>query len=148
MQTPNALRAHGINDRELIEQTIRSIYDLCYKGDYLSILHWAAEDIQCVMQGSWSLQTIPSPSFGKAAVEQSLRAFSIDFEYIHYEIHELLIDGDRAAVHRSVTARNRGTGHPVANGFWSHFRFRDGLIVEYAEYADTIRLAHLMGYER
>ena len=82
----------------------------------------------------------------KAAVAQAMRAITIDLEYIDYEIHELLIDGDRAAVHRTVTARNRGAGHPVTGGLWSYFRFRDGLIVEYAEYADSLGLAQLMGH--
>lgn len=146
LQTPETLRAHGVNDRELIEQTIRSVYDLRAKGDYLGVLKWVAEDVRCVMQGTWSLQTIPSPTVGKAAVAQAMRAITIDLEYIDYEIHELLIDGDRAAVHRTVTARNRGAGHPVTGGLWSYFRFRDGLIVEYAEYADSLGLAQLMGH--
>ena len=113
MQTPETLRALGVNDRELIEQTIRTIYYLRSIGDYEGLLELVAEDVKCVLQGTWSLQTIPSPTFGKAAIAQALRTLSIDLEYIDYKFHELLIDGDRAAVHLTITARNRGAAPGV-----------------------------------
>lgn len=65
------------------------------------------------------------------------------YENLGSTIHELVIDGDRAALHRAAKLRNRGTGEVVSIDVCDFFRFRDGLVVEFSEYPDSAALAKL-----
>ena len=49
----------------------------------------------------------------------------------------------RVAMHRTARIRNRGTGRAVDIGMWNFVTFRNGLIVEFAEYPDTEAFAQL-----
>nr|WP_298422750.1 nuclear transport factor 2 family protein [Rhodoblastus sp.] len=60
-------------------------------------------------------------------------------------MHELVIDGDRAALHRTSRLRNRGTGETISIDVCDFFRFRDGLVVEFSEYPDFAALQRLDG---
>jgi ketosteroid isomerase-like protein len=48
----------------------------------------------------------------------------------------VLIDGDQVAVHRTGQTRPRGGGDLITFDSVDFLRFRDGLIVEFTEFAD------------
>ena len=45
---------------------------------------------------------------------EALRLVNVEYEELDSEIHELLMDGDRVAVHRTIRMRNRGAGPAVS----------------------------------
>ena len=59
------------------------------------------------------------------------------YENLASEIHRLLVDGDQVAVHRTVTLRDRGGSDVYTYNAIDFLRFRDGLVVEFAELPDA-----------
>ena len=51
-------------------------------------------------------------------------------------VHRIIIDGDEAAVHRTTTIRERGTGALHTFDCVNFLRFRDGLVSEFQEFPD------------
>jgi ketosteroid isomerase-like protein len=136
VQSVELLRKLGEVDREMIEHRVRRLFELRADGDIPSILEYAAPDVRCFIRGHWSLAIYPRPLVGKEQVAEAYRQLNIQYENLGSVIHELLIDGDRVALHRTTTIRNRGAGHIHTLDLIDFMRFRDGLIVEYSEYPD------------
>ena len=61
---------------------------------------------------------------------------NVQYENLETKIYQLLIDGDRAVVHRTTTIRDRGASGTYTFDAIDFFRFRDGLVVEFSECAD------------
>ena len=74
---------------------------------------------------------------GKQAFHDRLKALDAEFDYVDIDIVDIVASEDRAAVQLRLTMRHRKSERefvmPTA-GFWT---FRDGKVVEYAEYYDT-----------
>lgn len=143
MQSNKTLHNLGALDREMIEHRVRTIFERRAEGDLPGILEYAAEDIVYHTRGSWTLYPFARPVHGKAAVGQMLATIDIMFENLGSTIHELVVDGDRVAVHRTSQMRNRGSGTLASIDICDFARFRDGLLVEFAEYPDSAALARL-----
>ena len=137
------LRKLGEVDRELIERRVRMFCELRADGDLSSMLEYAAADVRCFLRGHWSLAIYPWPLVGKEAVAEAYRQLNIRYENLGSIIHELLIDGDRVALHRSTSIRNRGGGQIHTFDVIDFIRFRDELVVEFSEYCDPAAFAAL-----
>jgi ketosteroid isomerase-like protein len=136
LQSVDSLRKLGEIDREMIEHRVRMFCELRTDGDIPSLLEYAAPDVRCFMRGHWSLAIYPRPLVGKEEVAEAYRQLNIQYENLGSVIHELLIDGDRVALHRTTTIRNRGGGRTHTFDVINFIRFRDGLVVEFSEYPD------------
>jgi ketosteroid isomerase-like protein len=100
------------------------------------MMEYFAEDIVCLTRGRWRAVTFPQRMIGKAAVKEAYRLLNIEYENLGSAIHELLIDGDRVALHRTTSVRHRGTSQVFTFDVMTFARFREGLVVEFAEYPD------------
>jgi ketosteroid isomerase-like protein len=143
VQSADLLRKLGEVDRELIEGRVRMFCELRANGDLSSMLEYAAPDVTCFMRGHWSLAVYPRPLVGKEAVAEAYRQLNIRYENLGSIVHELLIDGDRVALHRTTSIRNRGGGQEHTFDVINFMRFRDGLVVEFSEYCDPAAIAAL-----
>jgi ketosteroid isomerase-like protein len=76
---------------------------------------------------------------GRAAYRERLPGFLGSFRDLHYEVEDLLVDGDRAALAYRMTARMQRDSAPEVpvdvRGVF-RFRVRDGLIATRADYWD------------
>jgi len=143
MQSDDDLRRLGALDREMIEHRLRAIFERRAEGDVPGMLEYAAEDILYSTRGNWTLYPFVRTVRGKEAVRQILATVDVMYENFGSTIHELVIDGDRAALHRTSHLRNRGTGERISIDVCDFARFRDGLIVEFAEYPDSAALMRI-----
>jgi uncharacterized protein len=143
MQSEDALHRLGELDREMIEHRLRAIFERRAEGDVPGMLEYAAEDILYSTRGNWTLYPFVRTVRGKEAVRQILATVDVMYENFGSTIHELVIDGDRAALHRTSHLRNRGTGERISIDVCDFARFRDGLIVEFAEYPDSAALMRI-----
>jgi ketosteroid isomerase-like protein len=143
MQSEDSLRKLGVLDRELIEHRIRTIFERRADGNILGILEYAAEDVSYNVCGNWTLYPFSRPVRGKAVFAQALATIAVMYENLGSTIHELVIDGDRAALHRTSKLRNRGTGQVITVDVCDFIRFRDGLVIEFSEYPDSAALERL-----
>ncbi|MFI5958652.1 nuclear transport factor 2 family protein [Cryptosporangium sp. NPDC051539] len=71
---------------------------------------------------------------GRPAYRARLTGFLAEFENLHYDVEDLLVDDDRAAVAYRMTFRFRGTPVAVRGMFW--FRVSNGLIAHRRDYWD------------
>ena len=76
---------------------------------------------------------------GKAQAAAYFAGLVADWEMIHFTPVEFIAQGDRVVVLSKVAFRFRKTGKVVESPKADVFRFRDGLIVECAEFFDTAR---------
>jgi len=127
----------------MIERRVRMFCELRADGNFPSMLEYAAPDVRCFLRGQWSLAIYPRPLVGREEVGEAYRQLNIKYENLGSIIHELVIDGDRVALHRTTTIRNRGAGRIHAFDVVNFIRFRDGLVVEFSEYPDFAALAAL-----
>ena len=145
MQDPQTLKRLGEVDRELIEHRIRTLLELRAGAGAGSPLDFLAPDVVYFVRGGWNLYPHRNNRYGKREVAEMLAEINTRFENLGSVIHELVIDGDRVALHRTASVRNRGTGETMDVDICNFGRFRDGLIVELSEYPDTAALARLEG---
>ena len=138
MQSNDSFQKLNALDRDLLEQRIRSLYEARVKSDLAGLLQNLADDIVCFPRSSWGHATFPNPIVGKEAVAEAFRLRTIQYENLGNEIHKLLIDGDTVAVHRTTTLRDRGGSLRITFDAIDFFRFRDGLVVEFAQYPDGL----------
>jgi steroid delta-isomerase-like uncharacterized protein len=77
---------------------------------------------------------------GRAAYRERLPGFLGAFADLHYEIEDVLVDGDRAAVPYTLTATCAGPDgvtRPVRVRGMFRFRVADGLIAHRVDYWDS-----------
>lgn len=124
-----------------MEQRVHELFALRAKGDFEAMLAQYAPDFVYVPCGSWTRLPLMADRCDRATFAELLRLVIIEFEDLGGPIHELVVDGDRVAVHRTMRLRNRGTGGLAEVDEWVYLRIRDGLFVEMASYVDNLRAA-------
>lgn len=122
-------------DREQTEKRIRLLFERWARGDIDGMIDCLAPDVAFPSNGFWT--GVPAPLRGREQVANSLRRFGGALENIVSVLHEIIIDGDRAVVHRTAVGRRRDNGRRYQCDFIDFFRFRDGLVVEFSEYPDA-----------
>ena len=135
MLSIEALRRIGEVDREQIERRIRLLFDKWAQGDIDAMVALLAPDVAFPSNGFWT--GVAAPLQGRKQIINRLRARNGDLENIVSVLHEIVIDGDRAVVHRTAVGRRRDNGRRYQCDFIDFFRFRDGLLVEFSEYPDA-----------
>jgi ketosteroid isomerase-like protein len=145
VQSEVTLTKLGALDREMIEHRVRTIFERRAAGDLPGIVEYAAEDILYNVQGEWTIYPFSRPIEGKALLAHALAVIEAMYENLGSAIHELVIDGERVALHRTSRMRNRGTGEVRSVDVCDFLRFRDGLVIEFAEYPDSAAIAKLDG---
>ncbi|WP_374545119.1 nuclear transport factor 2 family protein [Rhodoblastus sp.] len=143
MQSDDALRRLGAVDREMIEQRIRTMVRMHSDGNLHGLFDLVADEVVYNVRGGWITFPYAKPVRGKKDVAAAMAMISVRFENLGSVIHNLVIDGDRAAFLRTATIRHRGTGKTGDVDVVDFIRFRDGLVVEFTEIADSAALADL-----
>lgn len=145
MQSDETLKKLGALDRVMIEHRTRTIFERRAVGDIPGIVEYMAEDICYNIQGNWTIYPFSRPARGKQILAQALAMIEAMYENLGSTIHELVIDGESVALHRTARIRHRATGETSSVDFCDFLRFRDGMVIEFAEYPDSAALAKLEG---
>jgi ketosteroid isomerase-like protein len=143
VQSEETIRKLGVVDRELIEKRIHAMARLHSDGNLRGMLDLVADDIVFNVRGNWLTFPYTRPIRGKKQVAETMAMIAVQFQTLGSVIHELVIDGDRVAVRRTAKIRHRGTGKVGEVDIAGFIRFRDGLVVELTEIADSAVLAEL-----
>ncbi|MCB1539637.1 MAG: nuclear transport factor 2 family protein [Rhodoblastus sp.] len=139
-EAPSVMEAQ--DQRQRIEACIRRLIELRAAGDVDGLVAYAAPDI-VFKTGIGRNAPFHGEYRGIEACANLVRHVNVNYENLGSRLNRLLIDGDRVALHRTARIRNRGTGRAIDIDMWNYVRFRDGLIVEFAEYPDTEAFARL-----
>jgi len=132
-------------DRAGMERCLLRLFECRAASDIAGMLACCAPDVVYRPHGVWSHHALSAPRRGLAELKQTLEAINVQYENLGTVIHEFLIDHELVALHRTVRLRSRGAGGVAEVGVCDFMRIRDGLVVEYAEYPDTVALAALEG---
>jgi ketosteroid isomerase-like protein len=143
MQSEEAARQLAALDRNLFEQRIRAMVQMHADGNLRDLLDFVAEDVVYNVRGGWITFPYSGPVRGKNEVAAAMAMISVRFQNLGSVIHDLVIDGERAAFWRTATIRHRGTGKTGEVDVVDFIRFRDGLVAEFTEIADSAALAEL-----
>jgi len=128
--------------RQRMEALVRRLIELRAAGDVDGLVAFAAPGI-VFKTGIGRAHPFHAEYRGVEACANLVRDVNVNYENLGSRLNKLLIDGDRIAIHRTARIRNRGTGRAVDVDMWNFVKFRDGLIVEFAEYPDTEAFARL-----
>jgi ketosteroid isomerase-like protein len=91
---------------------------------------------------------IPNIIKGKAAVLAALKRIDDVVEIIGNELLLVMVDGNRAAVVCDRALRQRATGRVMRYKVAAFQTYRDGKLIEYLAFADSIDLIQQeLGYE-
>jgi ketosteroid isomerase-like protein len=102
-------------------------------------------DIVCEFIGDKSRIPYAGRHAGVETLARILRSIAIDFEQLNHSIQEMIVDGGRVAVRRTVEWRHRGTGRRGLVELADFARFEEGLIVEFVEFRDSITMLSMAG---
>jgi ketosteroid isomerase-like protein len=136
VQTLEATRQLGELDKELLRERLKSIFHRRETGDIDGMLDFVAPDIVCFPASTWGHAHYPRRIVGKEAVREAFHQRHINYVNVMSTVHRILIDGNEAAVHRTTSIRERGSGIGYTFDCVDFFRFRDGLVVEFQELPD------------
>lgn len=117
---------------------VRNFYAYYLKRDIEAVVALVADNVNF----DWKVGADHAKEYtglvaGKQAFHDRLNALDAEFDYVDIDIVDIVASEDRAAVQLRLTMRHKKSQRefvmPTA-GFWT---FRDGKVVEYAEYYDT-----------
>ena len=76
----------------------------------------------------------------------AFQALDVEFEMCQLEIGKVLFETAGAAVRWQARWINRGTRDSALIRGFSHFRFADGFVIEWADFIDTATASYLAGW--
>jgi ketosteroid isomerase-like protein len=80
---------------------------------------------------------------GRQPYREAVGAFLAQFQHLHYEVEDTIVDGDRAAVAYTMTAVV--DRRPVSIRGIFRFRVRDGLVAHRVDYWDGVQFQRQIG---
>ncbi|PWB84509.1 MAG: hypothetical protein C3F11_00945 [Methylocystaceae bacterium] len=133
-------------DREEIIRRVKLLSTLpSDKQDYEIVRELYSPDVVCEFIGDKSRIPYAGRHIGIEALMCVLRTINIDFEQSNHSVDDIIVDGARVAVRRSVDWRHRGTGRRGRVDLADFARFENGLIVEMVEFRDSIAILSMQG---
>jgi ketosteroid isomerase-like protein len=144
MQNEDAASVLSTLDRDSVDALIRRFWKERLKDSASAIGRHAADNIHFRILGG--PPSIPGPWVfnGKEKTIEAARTIDTNLEFMSFEIVDLIIDGQEAALRWHARLRNRGTGVLGDLAVFDHIVIRDGRIARYEEFLDTDGFRRLM----
>jgi ketosteroid isomerase-like protein len=120
---------------------VSDLYDAYVRRDLERVKSYIHDDINWVIYAPRKLFGFTGPKHGKQAVLEALGAIAKEYAIKSYAPKIVLADGDRAAVISDVTFAQRSSGRVLNFRIADVMRLRDGQIIEFEEFIDTIDVA-------
>ena len=98
------------------------------------------------LAGDRRLMPYAGTFLGRTDTCVAFQALDVEFEIRHLEIGHVLAETACAAVRWQARWINRGTRDAALIHGFSHFRFADGLVIEWADFIDTATASYLAGW--
>jgi ketosteroid isomerase-like protein len=127
--------------RELIHRLHRA------RADHDAFLSFFHKDCRLTIVGQAPDYPFSGIYVGKSGVRALLQRIDGQVELTEGRILNLLVDGDRVALRRSVSVRHRGTAATIRLAVANLIRFRGGKVLSISEYIDTAWLKKLSDEE-
>ncbi len=122
-------------------QAVNGLYDAYVKRDLERVASFIHDDIDWVIYAPRHLFGFTGPRQGKEAVLAALGEIAKAYSLKDYVPKITIVDGDRAAVVSEVRFKHHVTGRVLNFRLADVMRLRDGKIIEFEEFIDTIDVA-------
>ena len=132
-----------MTDREAIHRVITEAYAARNRGDIDELMKAFGPGASFELVGDKEALSLTGAVEGYTNVRQALADFITAFQFVDRKITSFLIDGDRAAVHSTITVRFIPKDVTVTTEVLDLFRIEDGKIAELVEFGDTALLKHI-----
>jgi len=134
-----------MSPQENIEIAKKSYADF-QKGDIASIIAVLDENVQWTTPGDLALDTAGTWR-GKAGVQEFFQAVNEIWEFESFEPLEYVAQGDTVVALGRYAVRSRKTGRRTSSDWVMVWRIRNGKLVEFKEYTDTLALYRALAAE-
>jgi ketosteroid isomerase-like protein len=118
--------------------TVIELHKAYREGDVGRVAGLIDDDIDWVIHGPARIFPFEGPRRGKAQVMEVLAAIGQQFELKRYDHELLIVEGERAAVLSRTSFVQRATGRTLSLRLVNFIRVRNGRIVEFREFSDTV----------
>ena len=143
MQSCDTLNELASIELDVLAERARAFIAMRAKGDFKGMRSLLSPVVAYNAPGAAEHRRQAQRVEGIEAVEARLQHGHREFESLLSRIDDLVQQGERVIVRRTARLRHRGTSAFGTMFVIDFFRFRDGLIVELAEYTDTAALERL-----
>jgi uncharacterized protein (TIGR02246 family) len=133
-----------MTDRETIQALINQGYDARKTGDVEGIMALFHPDGKFELAGSKTHTAAAGIAQGHTALRTTLTGLTSAFEFVQRDFINIVIDGERAAVHSRVKLRFIPKDRTVTTDLLDLWKFENGKVVELVEFADTAMINDLM----
>ncbi len=120
--------------------TMRSAYAAYDAGDAGPFLELFSEEGVIRFTAPESFLPFAGPSYGPEGARDALLAISEIFEWLSYNVYELIVDGDSVFAVTGGRLRHRESEQETDVQLGDLIRFEDGKIVEFVEFFDSAGL--------
>lgn len=137
-------RGPGMSREEIVAQ-LTLMGNFSRQGPDVSLFREVcASDVVCEFVGDRASISYAGRHLGIEALVDIIRRIGVDFEQLgRAKPNLVLVDGEYAAQRRSVEWRHRGTGRRGLVELADFVRYRDGRIVEFVEFRDSLALLQM-----
>ena len=123
---------------EEIRELVRKSYAVYDSGDRNFIVDLFDDNIDWRYYSSPEAIPFPNHIRGKQQVLVALKAIDDLFEIVGNNLELIMVDADRAAVICDQKVRQRATGRMIRTKVAAFHRYRDGRLIEYTAFADSL----------
>ena len=123
---------------EEIRELVRKSYAVYDSGDRNFIVDLFDDNIDWRYYSSPEAIPFPNHIRGKQQVLVALKAIDDLFELVGNNLELIMVDDDRAAVICDQKVRQRATGRMIRTKVAAFHRYRDGRLIEYTAFADSL----------
>ncbi len=120
---------------------VKGLYDAYVLRDFVRVATYIHDDIEWVIHAPRQLFGFTGPRHGKKAVLEALGGIAKDYAIEEYRPKITIVDGDRATVVSDVVFAQRSSGRMLNFRIADVMRLRDGQIVEFEEFIDSVDVA-------
>ncbi len=123
---------------EETRQLVHKSYAAYDSGDHDFIVNLFDDDIEWKYFSAPEAIPFPNHVRGKQQALMALKTIDELFEIVGNELELVVVDGDHAAVICDQRVRQRATGRMIRNKVAAFHRYRDGRLIEYTAFADSL----------
>jgi ketosteroid isomerase-like protein len=119
-----------------LKRDVFAIAQFRMEGAIDAMMRYFSPDVVVRYHGAKEGLFLPGELHGVEAFKENIRLTDIEYEPLGFEVLDILVDGETAAIRWRNSWRQRGTGRITTLDMAHFLRWRDGSVVELFEYLD------------
>jgi ketosteroid isomerase-like protein len=119
---------------------VTELYAAYARRDFDRVAALMHDEVDWIIYGPVNVFPFAGHRRGRKAVFEALAGIAKGYMLERYQPQIVIVEGDRAAVMSEVAFKQRVTDRTLSFQLANFLRFRDGLLIEFREFANTFDL--------